>query len=109
MEQICRPRYSFHNVARLGVPAVEYSQAIPATESRRQSSALDQVLIDLIANGDSFLSPVTTCAYFAYSCALSAILAEATAWRSLWPDALNVGLAAVLALNHSRKPRGEKR
>jgi len=27
----------------------------------------------------------------------------------LQPDALHVGLAAVLALNHSRKPRGEKR
>src|SRR5262249_19406847 len=31
-----------------------------------------------------------------------------TAWRSLQPDALQVGLAAVLALNHSRTPRGEK-
>jgi hypothetical protein len=32
-----------------------------------------------------------------------------TAWRSLQPDALQVGLAAVLALNYSRIPRGEKR
>ena len=32
-----------------------------------------------------------------------------TAWRFLQPDALHVGLAAVPALNHSRKTRGEKR